>query len=175
MNNRQILSIVVLACFLAPCTVAQSDRDQIRAIREQWVKHWSSNNFDALGTLYFEEAALLPPSGERLTGHTAIANFFKQAKTSQSQSDVKLQPATTEASGNIGFDSGQYSMTAGGGGVAISGGVKISGGVMISGGGGRQQRGNYLVVLKRSGGKWLVIEHAFTEVPPAPTTPPPAQ
>ncbi len=167
MKRKQLIAFAVMGvvCLSVTQSKPQSPPNQIASVREEWVRLWNSNQFDALAALYSQDADLLPPTGVRIVGPQAIANFFRDAKTSQGQRSIQLSPTHADVVGTLAFESGQYVLRVGGGGVKLSGGVKISGGVTL-GGPGRELHGSYLVVLTRSRDRWLVVEHAFTQAPP---------
>jgi uncharacterized protein (TIGR02246 family) len=168
MNKRWVVAVaftVFPAVLANNRALGQSPESQVAAVRDSWVTDWNADQFDALAELYSEDAALLPPTGLRVAGREAIGNFFRDAKSSSGQRSLRLMPARTRVVGALAYEDGQYSAMAGGGRVKMSGHVRISGRVEL-GGGGQEVKGSYLVVLTRSGGKWFLVEHSFTEARP---------
>ena len=161
------IGILVVSSITATAQIAAGGSDPIAHVREQWVKSFDAKNLNGLIALYADDAALLVPSGERLSGKDKIVTHFRELFSSASALTITLDSVKTDSSGELGYDSGQYEEAiTHGGGVAISGNVTISGNASISGGGGRtQKRGTYLVVLKRERGNWLIAQQAITEAP----------
>jgi hypothetical protein len=115
-------------------------------------------------SLYAEDAAIMPPTGERIVGKEKVAAYFKQLFDSATSVDAKVTSESTHAVGELGYDSGTYEETIVGGGTKISGKVVISGNVKIQGGGSRSiSNGCYLVVLKYESDNWLIVEQASTQ------------
>jgi len=128
--------------------VGQRGASGVALISEQWAKEWSAKNLDALMALYAEDAVFLPANGSRVTGRGAIRDLFEKA-LSVNTSNVRVHSKVTEQSGDLAYDSGEYEETA------------------TSGGATRSGRGNYLVVLRRSGkDQWRIVEHMWTDLRP---------
>jgi uncharacterized protein (TIGR02246 family) len=128
--------------------IGQRGANGVAQISEQWAKEWSGKKVDALIALYSDDAVFLPANGSRITGRAAIRDLFEKA-LAVNTSDVRLHSKVTEQSGDLAYDSGEYEET------ATSGGVTRSG------------RGNYLVVLRRSGkDQWRIVEHMWTDFRP---------
>jgi uncharacterized protein (TIGR02246 family) len=115
----------------------------------QWAKYWREKQLDKIVGLYAPDAVFLTATGDRIEGINAIRAVFKQALESHN-SDLLPRSITTEVSGNLAYDSGDYleTMTSG------------------SESGKKQLKGNYVIVFKRQwNGKWLIIEHVWTDKP----------
>jgi ketosteroid isomerase-like protein len=159
-----LIAICAVACSAAipaeaKCTAAEEA--QIAEVRNSWVTNWNAKQLDNVVKLYAADATYLPPDGSRVSGQSEIRAFFEK----QIGSKVEVHSRTLDCSSDIVADSGAYTQDLpGGGGVTVSGGATISGGVTM-GGGGKRIEGNYLVVLRREGGKWLLARHAATAKP----------
>ena len=155
--NRAVFALLIMAAVDARAVraasipshlVRQKGASGVAQISEKWAKEWSAKNFDALMELYAEDAVFLPANGSRVTGRAAIRELFEKA-LAVNTSSVRLHSKATEQSGDLAYDSGEYEET------ATSGGVTRSG------------RGNYLVVLRRSGkDQWRIVEHMWTDLRP---------
>jgi ketosteroid isomerase-like protein len=122
-----------LGCSLAD---AQKPNEDIAKARAAWESDFNSKDVPGLMSLYAEDAALLPPSGERIIGKDKIAAYFKTLFGSSSTLHVKLDSENTANASDLGYDSGTYEeVVTHAGGVTLGGGVVVSGGVQISGGG----------------------------------------
>lgn len=171
MSTRLLLFSVFAAVSAATIQTlhAQTPSDstqQISSLRDEWVNDWNAKKLQPLLLLYAQDAVLLPATGQRITSRTSIEAYLKQVMDS-SAGDLKVESVSTDESGELAYDSGSFQCTIRGG--AVMGGRGGTGGRPIMGGGGsRRVEGNYLIVLKRGrDGKWLIAQHAFTEVPPA--------
>jgi uncharacterized protein (TIGR02246 family) len=99
--------------------------------------------------LYAPDAVFLTGTGDRISGRAAIRALFKSAMAAHT-SDLTPRSLVTEVSGNLAYDSGEYSET-----ITPASGVASS-----------ELKGNYLIVFKRQrNGKWLIIEHMWTDKP----------
>jgi ketosteroid isomerase-like protein len=124
---------------------------ELARIREQWVKQLHSKQLDQILTWYAPDAVFLQPGGARITGQTAIHDLFKNIMQSVN-SDLNLHSITTEVSGTLAYDSGDYRETI----TTIPAGTRFD------------LQGNYLIVFKRQAdGRWLIVEHVWTGIEPA--------
>ncbi|HKM90332.1 MAG TPA: nuclear transport factor 2 family protein [Candidatus Acidoferrales bacterium] len=172
MNPRRMLPfltalLIILAVESLPAQSSSNSAKEIATIREQWVTNWNAKNLEPIVKLYAQDAVLLPSTGQRIEGRDAIGNYLKRVMVS-STGNLSVTSVSEEDAGKLAFDSGSFqdAVKAGGGGIGGNGGIGGRGG--IGGGGQRRVEGNYLIVLKRGpGGKWLIVQHASTEVPPA--------
>ena len=143
--------------------------EPIDHVRAEWIRDFNAKNLSSLMALYSHDAALLPPSGERIAGQDKIAVYFNQLFGAASRVFIKPESDNTDISGDLGFDSGHYEETVkrpGGGSAMTNSSMANS---SIGGGGGQtQQTGSYLVVLRRQTGKWLIVQQAFTETAKVP-------
>ena len=175
MNPRRVLLSLMTLLLLAiaaiktlPAQTSANSEKEIAKIREQWVANWNAKKLEPIVQLYAQDAVFLPSTGQRIEGREAIGSYLKQVMDS-SAGKLSVKSLASEESAKLAFDSGSFEDTLKGGSAIISGHGTISGTVTITGGGGeqRQVKGSYLIVLKRgSDNKWLIQQHASTEVPP---------
>jgi ketosteroid isomerase-like protein len=176
MRKRRIQRCAILVGLLisAGSTVApaQKTEDGIEKIRAEWVNSFKSKNLEKLMSLYADDAAVMPPTGERIVGKEKVTAYFKNLFDSATTLDVKVGSEITKSDGELGYDSGSYEQVVMRGGTKISGGVVISGNVTIQGGGSREvSNGSYLVVLRHESNNWVIIQQVSTQraLPPAET------
>lgn len=157
MISRRLLvvSVALLIGAASQRLPAQSKQpaaaDEIARIRSEWAKDLRSKQLDPLVALYAPDAVFLQPSGERVTGRPAIRDLCKKIMDTFT-SDMNFHSITTEHSGDLAYDSGDYRETL----------VKLSDETKI------EVQGNYLMVFKRqSDGHWLIAEQMWTLVTPA--------
>lgn len=136
-------------------SVSPKQRARSRIARElsrvngQWAEFWRAKQLDEIVGLYAPNAVFLTGTGDRIDGRAAIRAAFKTALETH-QSDLTPRSLVTEVSGNLAYDSGDYQETI----TPALGGVKT------------ESKGNYVIVFKRqSNGKWLIIEHVWTDAP----------
>jgi ketosteroid isomerase-like protein len=166
MMTRKILFCFGLTVMLAGSILAQSD--PIANLREQWQRAWNAGQLDQVAALYANDAVLLPPTGERIVGRTAIHAYFQkqidQEKTqisNNSKSEISISSQNSEVAATLGVDRGIYKET-----IQWPGSSLALTGVGGSGVNRREIEGNYLVVVKRHGSNWLIQEHASTVIAP---------
>jgi uncharacterized protein (TIGR02246 family) len=128
----------------------KSAADDIAKIPAMWAKTLQAKQMDQLAALYTPDAVFLKPSGERVTGREAIRDACKKIMDTFS-SDFTFHSLASDVSGNIAYDSGEYSESL----------VKISDQTRA------EVQGNYLMIFKRQAdGKWLIAQQMWTLVTP---------
>jgi ketosteroid isomerase-like protein len=84
MRQTRLCAAALAACFplfafATPATASGSQRPPEAAIKAEnarWAEAFGRGDYDAIGRLYTEDGALLPPGGDRFTGPSAIAEYF---------------------------------------------------------------------------------------------------
>jgi uncharacterized protein (TIGR02246 family) len=115
----------------------------------QWAEYWRQKQLEDVVALYAPDAVFLTGTGDRISGRNAIRAVFKTAMEGHT-SDLTPRSLVTEISGNLAYDSGDYLETI----IPASGVAKT------------ELKGNYVIVFKRQrSGKWLIIEHVWTDEP----------
>jgi len=121
-------------------------------LAERWARLWSEKKLDGVVEMYSTDAVFLTGQGARITGKDAIRALLKTAFDAINP-DLKVRSILTEQSGNLAYDSGEYSETL----TPVAGGAK------------REGKGNYVMILKRQrDGNWLIVQHVWTDVPAEP-------
>jgi uncharacterized protein (TIGR02246 family) len=124
--------------------------DDISKIAPRWAKTLQAKQVDQIAAFYTEDAVFLKPSGERITGRPAIRDLCKKM-TDTFSSDFTFHSLTSDVSGNIAYDSGEYKESL----------VKISDNTKAD------AQGNYLMIFKRQpDGTWLIAQQMWTLVTP---------
>jgi ketosteroid isomerase-like protein len=85
-------------------TVAPDIQKTNRIFEEQVV---AQRNIDALDRVYTQNARILPPGAEMISGRENIKNFWKTAMDSMGVQTVKLQTLEFEPLGDNGFEIGR--------------------------------------------------------------------
>lgn len=123
--------------------------EKLSRVCGQWAEYWRLKQLDQIVSLYAPDAVFLTGTGDRINGRKAIRSVFEKAMAAHT-SDLTPRSLVTEVSGNLAYDSGEYSET-----VTPASGVART-----------ELKGNYVIVFKRQrNGKWLIIEHVWTDRP----------
>jgi uncharacterized protein (TIGR02246 family) len=140
-------TLLVLTLFNGATPQAAGNADPFGKLRGEWATALHSKQLDQLVSLYAPDAVFLTESGGRFTGRPAIRELCQRAMNTFT-SDIQLHSIAQEQSGNLGYDSGDYSETL----VANAGGART------------ETKGTYMMVLKRqSDGRWLIQQQMWTE------------
>jgi ketosteroid isomerase-like protein len=130
----------------APNSAASVVADDLAKLRGQWAQELHDKQLDQIIALYAADAAFLAPSGGRFTGQPAIRGLFKTIMDTVT-SNITFHSIVTESSGDLAFDSGDYSETL----------------VPTKSGPDQHYKGDYLIVLRRQkDGKWLIVQQVWT-------------
>ena len=85
-------------------------KEEITAANEKFVETFKSGDFAKLASYYTENAKLLPPGSELLTGKDSIQNFWKGASEMGIKA-VKLETLDVLAADEIAVENGKYTLT----------------------------------------------------------------
>jgi ketosteroid isomerase-like protein len=143
-----LLTLALLLTQFRPAQAApQADAlANLALIRETWTKDLHDKQLDPILKLYSADASFLQPTGERITGQTALRALFTTIMATF-HSDLTLHSQKVEVSGDLAYDSGDYQETL----TTIATGVKAS------------YSGSYLMVFKRErSGEWKIVQHVWT-------------
>lgn len=151
-----LCGILALASF-AHAAAPAADEAGIRAQTTSWAKAYNGGDAKAVAALYAEDAILMPPGASAVKGRAAILEFFTKDIAGSKAAGVVfvLNPKTdVGVSGNMGWESGIYSVT-----------VK----------GATVETGKFLSVSRKKDGKWLYLRDTWNaDAAPAPAAAPPA-
>jgi uncharacterized protein (TIGR02246 family) len=132
---------------------AQSSRvasPEIAKVRDEWARDLHAKQLDQIAALYTEDAEFLLPTGTRVSGRAAIRELCKNVMATMT-SDITLTTAASERSGNLAYDSGDFSETL----TSIPEGKKT------------QSTGAYVMIFRHQpNGAWLIAEQVWTGVSP---------
>jgi uncharacterized protein (TIGR02246 family) len=155
---RVVGSVVLLGWtvgFAHAAAPASADETAIRAQTTSWEKAYNGGDAKAVAAQYAEDALLLPPGAPGVSGRAAILEFFtKDIADSKAAGAVFVVNPRTDVgvSGNMGWESGTYKVTA-------------KGAVI--------ETGKFLSVSRKKDGKWHYIRDTWNaDAPPAPAPAP---
>lgn len=150
-----VLTVALGAKFSAPAKASTdpSTIGTLTKIRESWVQDLRTKQLESILKFYAPDAVFLQPNGDRLTGTAALHSLF-QTIMATFNSDLALHSQNLEASGDLAYDSGDFEETL----TNVATGARIA------------SKGSYVIIFKRQpNGSWLIIQHAWTGIPPAGT------
>lgn len=106
----------------------------IGAENKRFMRAFAVGSSEGVAKLYTEDAEIMPPGAETLTGRDAIAGFWEQVMTSSGVARADLETRELEGHGDTAVEIGQYTL------------VNAEDQVM--------DQGSYLVVWRRDGDHW---------------------
>ena len=123
---------------------ATADAKALHAADQSWVKAYNAGDAETAANLYDENAILMPPGAPSAHGRAAIRTFLAADMASSAKAGVEFSLGTKPdggVSGDMGWASGTYTVT------------DKSGKVV--------DRGKYLSVSQKVGGKWLYVRDTY--------------
>lgn len=139
-----VLAVLACVCVDALAADAAGDVAAMHAVDQAWLKGYTAADGDALASLYDQNAILMPPGAPSAHGRAAIRKFLAadSAATKKAGMTFHLDAHPDGGvSGNMGWVSGNYSVTDSSGKVVDT--------------------GKYLSVSKKEGGKWMYIRDTW--------------
>lgn len=136
MTRRIPVLLVALALALPVGAFAQPGTPDLRAqvgkVGEAWQAAFNAGDANALAALYTQDARLLPPGSEPVSGPVAIKAYF--ASQMAGGAKFALTPAEVVGFGDFAFETGQW---------------------VATGADGRHlDHGTYATLYQRAGGAW---------------------
>ncbi len=107
---RLLLPLLLLlgACAAPPAARSSSGTTQLARLTARYVEASRSGNAHALADLYAADATLLPPASEAVEGRDAIEDYW----TDGLESGLEVESTRIEASGDVGYTIGRWSLPA---------------------------------------------------------------
>lgn len=141
----------LLLCALIFCTLSAAAQSNIRAAIEDVGKEFSAHvkkgDAAAIAGMYSSTAKVLPPNGELTEGRANIQRLWQGAFDSGMR-DLSFEVLEVEKKGDSVYEVGKYS-------------VKDAAGKEVD-------RGKYIVIYKREGGKWKLHRDIWNSSMPMP-------
>jgi uncharacterized protein (TIGR02246 family) len=109
------IALSMAACNPAPPPPPDTHDADVKAINEieaQWNKDWAAKDADKIAANYADDAVLMTPGGDPLSGKDAIHNGLKQM-VADSALSLSFQASKVDVakSGDLGYTQGAYKMT----------------------------------------------------------------
>ena len=138
----------------APIAVAADDAATIRANTEAWIKAFNAGN--AVAASYATDAVVMAPGSPPASGSAAIKQLIAKEIAGAKSGGVSLAQGKMNdlaVKGDMAWHAGTYSV--------IKDGTTVD-------------TGAYMEVLRKKGGKWLIVRDTWnSSTPPAAVLPPP--
>ena len=119
---------------------------EISAISTLWAREWTARHPDTVLALYADDAVFYAPDMGTITGRAAINDLFQKMQSTVIPS-LTMHSTRSQIAGNLAYDSGVFQET-----ITIKADNST-----------QQHHGTYLMVLRREAGKWLIMEHMWTD------------
>ena len=133
--RRSATALFSAAVYLSLCVSAEAqDKPTIERLNEQFVAALQKGDMAALGSMYAEDAYLLPPGAEIIKGRAAIQAYWTKAAEGVAGfklTTLDVKPLGTEAAREV----GTFTLT-------------------TKGQQPQEIAGKYVVVWEKSGGQW---------------------
>jgi uncharacterized protein (TIGR02246 family) len=135
---------VLLSSLAMPVAAQSQDERDIRSLVQQWVKLVAAKDADAVAELYTPDGAIMPPNAPLAAGQKAIAATWRSMMQAPGF-QLTFVPTRIEVSkgGDMAMDRGTYRLVT----QATTGAV--------------EDRGKYVVVWRKVGGRWKVAADIF--------------
>ena len=153
LKSAAIVAVGLLA--LAGCQKAAvdttADADAIKAMVSEWNAAYNSGDAAAIAAKYADDGVVMPPGVQKAAGRDAIRELIASEIAKAQAAGVMLDIDQGEASvsGDTAWHAGSYV-------------VNDASGVTVD-------SGNYLEVLRKVDGKWLIVRDIWnSDRPPAP-------
>lgn len=151
-----VLLMIQAASAQAGAGGAQKADPAIVKVADAYVAAVKARDAAKVAELYAENAVEMPPHQKPIRGRDNIRKHYEQQFKDPGAefSGVTLQRTEARVSGNIGYDTGQYSQR-----ITPKGGKPID------------DTGNYIVILHQTDGQWRVAHAIYNSHLPPPGTP----
>jgi uncharacterized protein (TIGR02246 family) len=110
--------VAVLLLSSAVSATAQSAREDIEAALPKFVDAFNSGNAAALGQMYTEDAAVLPPDGKRVDGRKGVEEFW-QGVIKSGMKNLTLKAVEVEEREDLAYEVGAFTLDVPGEGGAL--------------------------------------------------------
>ncbi|RKF30529.1 DUF4440 domain-containing protein [Paraburkholderia fungorum] len=154
MRQTRLCAAALAACltlfvFAPPATASDSLRPPEAAIKAEnarWAEAFGRGDYDAIGRLYTEDGALLPPGGDRVAGPNAIAEYFTKGYAGSTPDTVSF--------GNYEFYGNDQTVT------------EVSDAEIHDHNGKLKFRGKQILIFLKQGGAWKLHRDIWNSYTP---------
>lgn len=108
--SRAMTGVIVLLASMAGSTAwADSVRDAIDAVNQQWTKHYNAKDAAGVAKLYTNDALRLAPDASRVQGRAAIQAQLQKELDDGGQ-NIKFQTTDLGSDGGLIWEVGNFSV-----------------------------------------------------------------
>jgi uncharacterized protein (TIGR02246 family) len=152
-----LTALVFVGCQAqAPAGLSDTDRNTLRQKGDEFAKAANTKDFASAAGNYADDAGLMPPNGQVVTGRDAIQKWMTAFPP---MSDFRVEVVDVDGRGDLAYVRGNYSLT-----------------IQAPGAPPTPDHGKYLEIWrKQSDGSWKIKWDIFNSDVPAPQPPPPAE
>ena len=154
MQHRRFISIFLACSVTSVVAFAHSQRPassdasmEVAKVKDRLAEAVRSKRLDDISQAFSTDGSFLTRTTGRVTGRAAIRGLFEKVLGSFT-SNITMRSVRIEQSGDLAFDSGDFEETV----TSTSDATKKY-----------TVNGNYLLVLKREHGSWLILEQVMTD------------
>ena len=143
-----LLALALTACG-GPAPSAEADMKAIKAVNVAWNKHYNAGDGAAVAALYAEDAVLSVPGVPPMRGKEAISAYYLKDVPSTLAAGITVADDAASDVGqsvDLAWQWGTYHNTDKAGTVV--------------------ERGKYLTVFERRGGKWMIVRDMWNSDSP---------
>jgi uncharacterized protein (TIGR02246 family) len=152
------LAAVVVGVAVAAAGIAAQGKDDpaIAKVRSAYQTAAGAQDGAALAKLYTPDGIEMPPNAPAAKGRAAIEAFHKAFAQQWMMHGMTITPTETKITGDTAYDVGTYQQTL----------MAQKGGGMV------EDKGKYIVLLKKdAGGAWLISHAIYNSDNPPPAPP----
>lgn len=133
-----------------PMPTPPTDAEQaIRALAHDFVKHHNARDIEKILKLFTRDGCVMAPHQPTAEGVSVLRQHFFETFAEFDPRDLKVETTRVEVSGNVAFSFGAFTAN-----VLLPNGKRLN------------DRGKWMVTLRREAGKWLIAGHCFnTDLP----------
>jgi uncharacterized protein (TIGR02246 family) len=142
-----ILPLLMLAA--AGCAEAPVPEPFPQEVADAWVGYYTAHDAPGMAALYTEDAQLLPPDQEIVSGRAAIQEFFARTNPPGSAA-IEIATVETHVFGDYAHRQGSF--------------------LLKGPDGGTVRAGKFLELWKKVDGRWLIHRDMWSANAPAPAT-----
>lgn len=151
MNGRLIApGIAALALLAAGCAQSPAPEPFPQAAVDGWAERFAAHDAAGVASFYTEDAVLLPPDQEPVTGRAAIQEFFARTNPAGAPA-VELATVETRVFGDHAWRQGSFRIEGPGDGLPTS--------------------GKFVELWKKVAGQWLIHRDIWNANAPPPAAP----
>ena len=143
-----LLFVVMIGCTEQSKAPESATIEELSQMNKDFAKALNNKDAMAASLLYSEDASLLPPNEQIVTGRENIKKYW-QAALDAGTTDVSVSTISTGSNGDLGYEIGRFQLSYPG-----------ADGKMIV------EKGKYTEILKRTAdGKWISINGIWNSDP----------